>query len=122
MASFPVPINITNEIASTDLSSSQYKAVVLGSTGIAVAGADVNSIGFLMSQPTAGQVCEVATFGGGAKAIAGGPITQGDYLKIDANGDVIVATLSTENIVAQALDDAVDNDVFAVLPLFNKGA
>lgn len=121
MASFPVPNNILNLPASSDLSGNQYSAVSLGASGVDVTATDAKSIGFLMNAPEAGEVCEIASIGGGAKGIAGGSITQGDYLKVD-NGNVVVATLATDNIVGQALQDGVSGDVIAVLPLFNFGS
>jgi hypothetical protein len=121
MASFPVPNNILNLPAAGDLSSNQYAAVSLGASGVGVALTDAKAIGFLMNAPEAGEVCEIASIGGGAKGIAGGAITQGDYLKVDS-GNVVVATLPTDNVVGQALQDGVAGDVIAVLPLFNFGS
>jgi hypothetical protein len=121
MSSFPVPNNILNLPAAADLSSNQYQAVSLDASGVSVAITDSKSIGFLMNAPEAGEVCEIASIGGGAKGIAGGSITQGDYLKVDS-GNVVVATLATDNIVGQALQNGVNGDVIAVLPLFNFGS
>lgn len=120
MASFPQPTNILNLPAAVDLSGNQYAAVTLGSSGIGIALTDSKAIGFLMNKPQTGEVCEIASIGGGAKGIAGGAITQGDYLKVDS-GNVVVANLPTDNIVGQALQDGVSGDVIAVLPLFNFG-
>lgn len=115
MASFPQPNLITNLAAGVDLSSSQYKALILSADGeVDPAGAAASTIGFLMNSPTAGSVAEIATNGGGGKAIAGGTITAGDSLATDANGDVVVAT-GVDSIVGIALEDAVDNDVFGIL-------
>ena len=121
MASYPVPNNILNLPAAGDLSGNQYSAVSLGASGVSVALTDAKAIGFLMNTPQTGEVCEVASIGGGAKGIAGGAITQGDYLKVDS-GNVVVATLPTDNIVGQALQNGVSGDVIAVLPLFNFGS
>lgn len=115
MASFPKPTLITNLVAGSDLSTSQYKAIVLSADGaVDVAGANVAGIGFLHNSPLTGAVAEIATVGGGAKATAGGTITAGDLLKTDANGDVVTA-VNGENFVGMALESAVDNDVFGVL-------
>lgn len=114
MTSTATPSRITNYAAGSDLSSSQYKAVVLSSDGaVDVAGANAAAIGFVYNKPTAGKSAEIATMGGGAKAIAGGTISAGDPLATDANGDLVIAT-SGDYIVATAAESAVDNDVFAV--------
>lgn len=115
MTSFPKPNLITNLVAGSDLSSSQYKAIVLSADGaVDVAGANVAGIGFLHNNPVLGAVAEISTVGGGAKATAAGTITAGDLLKTDSVGDVVTA-VNGENFVAMALEDAVDNDVFGVL-------
>lgn len=121
MASFPVPNNILNLPAASDLSNNQYSAVSLGSSGVGIAVTDAKAIGFLMNTPQAGEVCEIASIGGGAKGIAGGSITQGDYLKVDS-GNVVPAISPTDNIVGQALQNGVSGDVIAILPLFNFGS
>lgn len=115
MGSFATPKNIINLAAGSDLSSSQYKALVLSADGaVDVAGANVSIIGFNMTKPTAGKAAEIASIGGGAKAIAGGTITAGDLLKTDSNGDVVTASVG-DTYCALALESAVDNDVFNVL-------
>lgn len=117
MASFPNGNTIVNIVAGSDLSSSQYKALTLASDGaVDVSGADAEVIGFCMNSPSTGQVAEIATVGGGAKAIAGGTILAGALLATDANGDVVTAT-ENQAVCAMALEGAVDNDVFAVLPM-----
>lgn len=114
MASFPKPNLITNLAAGTDLSSSQYKAVTLAADGaVDVSGANAEAIGFLMNSAELGKVAEIATNGGGGKAIAGGTITAGDMLATDANGDVLTAT-ANQKVVGRALESAVDGDIFAV--------
>ena len=114
MASYQQATRTLNLAAGSDLSSSQYKAVVLSSDGaVDVAGAAAEAIGFLMNAPTTGDIAEIASNGGGGKAIAGGTITAGDILATDANGDVVTATANQVG-VARALESAVDNDIFNV--------
>lgn len=114
MASFSTTNNIINKLAGSDLSGAQHKAVVLSTDGaIDVAGAGAKAIGFLMNSPTLGTICEIASNGGGALAIAGGTIAAGNELAVDANGDVVVAT-ANDVVVGRALESAVDNDVFSV--------
>lgn len=115
MTSHPKCNLITNLTAGSDLSSSQFKAVVLSGDGaVDVADAGAQAIGFLMDAPSLAQSCEIATIGGGAKAIAGGIIDEGNPLAVDANGDLVVAQTG-DAVVAIAIDSAVDNDVFPVL-------
>lgn len=122
MASFPVPMNILSFAAGADLSAKQYKAVTITAGVVQVASTGQNAIGFLMNAPTSGQACEIASLGGGAKAIAGGTIAAGDLLEVDSNGDLVYAVGAAENIVARALQSAVDNDIFAVQVLFDRNA
>jgi len=117
MPSIATPSKIINLAAGSDLSSSQYKAVVLSSDGaVDVAGANAATIGFVQNLPTAGKSVEIASMGGGATAIAGGTITAGDFLKTDSAGDVVTAFVG-DTYCALALESAVDNDQFNVLVL-----
>ena len=115
MASFPTPNNIVNLVAGSDLSTSQYKAIILSADGaVDIAAANASIIGFLGNKPTSGASAEISSDAGGAKAIAGGTITAGDPLATDSNGDLVVAT-GGDTVVARAIESAVDNDIFAVL-------
>ena len=117
MGSFAEGTRITNLKAGSSLTASQYKAVKVSSDGeVDVCGANVAALGFLMNAPATGSICEIATLGGGAKAIAGGTITAGDLLATDSNGDVLVAAAG-DTYVALALESAVDNDIFQVMPV-----
>jgi len=116
MGSFAEARRITNLVAGSSLTASQYKAVQLSSDGeVDVCGANVPALGFLMNSPATGAVCEIATIGGGAKAIAGGTIAAGALLKTDSAGDLVTAVRG-DTAVAIALESAVDNDVFSVMP------
>jgi len=120
MASFPTPNLIINRLADVDLSSSQFKAVVLTTSGtVAVAGANAGAIGFLQNQPTAGQICEIAGYGGGAKGIAAASLNAGVLVKSNAIGDLVAATADTDVAIGVTLETSVDDDVFAVMPLLN---
>jgi len=57
---------------------------------------------------------EVAMSGGGARALAGGTIATGDYLAPDSNGALVATTTGDDNVIAQALQDAVADDIFDV--------
>ena len=122
MASFPRPNLITNLTASATMVANQYKAVVLGASGIALASTGQNAIGILQNAPISGGVCEIAIVGGGGLAIAGATIAAGNLLEVDSAGLLVHATGAAENIVAMALQSAVVNDVFAVQVLFDRNA
>lgn len=119
MSSFPTPVLISGLTAAADLSTKRYKAVLLGASGVNVAGAnEMEFVGFLQNAPASGGVCEIAANGGGSKAIAGGTIAAGDKLTTDASGDLVaITTGQTKAAVAIALTGAADNDIFEVLVL-----
>lgn len=100
----------------TGTAIAKYKAVKADSTEnlVVIAGAGDDVVGFLVSACAANQAAEIAGSGGGALAIAGGTISDGDRLKVDANGDLVVASTADDIAVAVARADAVDNDVFPV--------
>uniref|UniRef100_A0A6M3IPL0 PAS domain-containing protein n=1 Tax=viral metagenome TaxID=1070528 RepID=A0A6M3IPL0_9ZZZZ len=51
---------------------------------------------------------------GRALVMAGGTVAPGDPVKSDANGDVVKATGSAQNLVGYSTEDAVDNDIVAI--------
>jgi hypothetical protein len=117
MANYPTPNIILSLQSGSDLSDAQYKAIVLSSDGKCdLASSNAQAIGFLMNAANSavGSYLEIASVGGGAKATAGGTISAGDELCVDANGDLIKA-YSGNNVIAVALESAVDNDIFGVL-------
>lgn len=102
--------------------SNLYKAVVVFDStlpnvqasykivGVAEAGGRI--AGFLWRLANQGDFCEVAANGGGSKAVAGAAITAGQYLEVDANGDLIPLALG--EAVALAQSDALTGDIFSV--------
>ena len=73
-----------------------------------------NSLGFSQTVVSViGDAVEVAMVGGGAKMLAGGTISKGDYLMFATGGKVVTATGSGVKVVGQANEDAVLNDVFS---------
>jgi hypothetical protein len=119
--------------ASGDLSTKQYHAVKINSSGqVAVAALGENAVGILFDKPeAAGQICAVRVLDGSkAKALAGGTIAAGDLLKSDANGKLVTAQKAYTNtsdagaaqdalvgsyVLGQALESAVANDIFQFL-------
>ena len=57
---------------------------------------------------------EVALPGGGAKALAGEAISAGDYLCSHTDGRLVKVNAEGDHIIAIAMQDAAENDLFAV--------
>jgi len=96
--------------AGADLSASQYKAVKLNSAGkvVAIAAATDTVIGVLADTPTLGQAALVIN-AGFTRCKLSGTVAAGDYLKIDADGDFVVAA-SGELAHAIALEAGATGD------------
>lgn len=120
MASCAKPNLITNLLAASSLASDQYKAVVLGSSGVSLASTGQNAIGILQNAPASGAICEIAIAGGGGLAKVGGTVTAGDLLEANSSGLLVYATGAAENIIARALQSGVANDVISVQVLFDR--
>lgn len=116
MASFQKPNYVAPVPRATAVALVRYVAVKASATEglVEIAGAGEAITGFVMTAADASAPVEIAGKGGGAKAIAGGTISDGDDLKVDANGHLVVASTAGDRVVATARQDAVDNDVFAV--------
>lgn len=95
-------------------------ALQLDSSGtVNVAGANEGEfIGFLQNLPNTAEAAEIAGACGGARGIAAGVITAGNFLKTDASGHLLaIGAYESANAVAVALESAVDNNVFEVYVL-----
>lgn len=76
--------------AAADLSTYQYRAVVLNSSNqVALAGAGVMPIGILQNKPAAQGRAATVCGGGTSKVACGGTVTKGGALELDATGRVI---------------------------------
>lgn len=120
-----------SRVAGADLSTKQYLAVKLNSSGKAVvAGAGEFAIGILQNKPLSGAVASIATVGAISKAIAGGSITAGATVAVDAAGKLVDATEAKvntadagaaadavigSNVIGVALEGASNGDVFPLL-------
>lgn len=120
-----------SRVAGADLSAAQFKAVKLNSSGNAVlAGAGEFAVGILQNNPASGQAATIATVGAISKAKAGGNITAGATVAVNASGllvDAAEATVNTSdagasadavvasNVIGVALASAASGDVFPVL-------
>ena len=87
-----------------------------GSGNLTQAGAGERAIGFADADAALNAAVSVAIAGGGAVAIAGGTIAAGAALKSDASGHLVATTTTDDLVIAYAVESAVDNDVFAILP------
>ena len=119
MSSFNTPRLINGLKANVDLSTKQYHAVKIDtSTGnIVLCGAGGLCIGFLQNKPLAGDVCEIATTGGGGLGISAETMTAGVLMKVDASGHLVAATADGEHVAAISVASSVDNDVFEIMPV-----
>ena len=95
-----------------------YRAVKFGADDQHVtksSAATDKNFGIAQNACTAAEdACEVAINGGGAKASLGGTVARGDYLTSDANGQLVATTTEGDNVIAQAMESGVLNDVIGV--------
>jgi hypothetical protein len=104
-----------SRIATTDLSTSQYRFVALDANSqIVLAGAGVNVLGVLQDKPIAGRVGAVCIFGR-TSVVYGGTVAAGDPVSSDATGRAVTTVGATTKIVGKALAAGVVGDVGDVL-------
>lgn len=97
----------------------QYKAVKSSAVdfGCEVATANAKCLGITGAPTTAaGEEAPIIMFGE-TEALLGDTVSHGDWLKSDANGDLVPAASAADNVIALALEDGVDNDVVRVFVL-----
>lgn len=83
--------------AASDLSSSQFLAVKINSSGqIALAGAGDAAVGVLQDTPASGQVGSVR-LSGVTRMVCGGTVTAGDLVAADASAKAKTAVKSSTN-------------------------
>lgn len=125
-------------IAGADLSSSQYFAVKINSSGQAVlAGAGEAAVGILQNKPESGKVANIAV-GGVSFMKAGGVVTPGANVAADSAGKAKVAVANTTTVDGNAqstvallgsyvlgtalnTSNTADGDIFPVL-ITHRGA
>ena len=121
MASYAKPRLTRSLNAAVDLSAKQFYFVAdNGSQLYNITGSSVGAFGagFLMNCPEAGEACEVASVGGGAKGKAGATISGPDLaLMANALGEMIPAASAGDIVVAMSREAAADEDVFEVEPI-----
>lgn len=91
------------------------QAVKLSSGQVVVCSAATDrAIGLAQIAAASGEPCEVALQGGGAYAKAAGTIAEGNLLGFDASGELVKVANASDIVIAQAMEAAVDNDIFSV--------
>lgn len=94
---------------------SKGNAVKLSSGSVVKASAATDRvIGIAQNDASENGLVEVAHPGGGGFAKAGASISAGNLLSSNGDGDLIKVANADDIIIAQALEDASDNDIFSV--------
>lgn len=103
--------------ASTDLSASQYCAVVVDGNGqLALPSAGAKIVGVLQTKAAAaGRAATIRTFGMVTKAKLSATVNAGDSLKVDTAGAFLPVAGSTELAMAIALEDGASGDLRKIL-------
>lgn len=109
-------------IANADLSLKQFYAVkpTAGNFVDLVTGATDVILGWLQNKPIQNKQASVAAAwgaGGTVKAIAGGAITEGTYVKLAATGKIVAGGAGADRNWGIALEAATaDGDIIEILP------
>lgn len=94
---------------------SKGNAVKLSSGAVVKCSAATDrAIGIAQNDASENGLVEVAHPGGGGFAKAGAAISAGNLLGFDTSGDLVKVASASDIIIAQALEDAADNDIFSV--------
>lgn len=72
------------------------------------------AIGLAQHDALVGEPIEVAHPGGGGAGVAGAAISAGNLLGFNTDGDLVKVANASDIVIAQALEDAADNDIFGV--------
>ena len=105
---------IGHESASADLSSHQFKCIVFGSSGVALASSGGKCDGILQDKPLAGQACEVA-IDGMSKVVASAALAKGVNVAVGTSGK-IKAAASGDYILGTLMEaSSADGDIVSVL-------
>ena len=103
---YELPGHIITLEASADLSSLQYRFVVISSGKAAAGGANMQPIGVLQNAPTAGQAASIMV-SGVSKVKANAAIASGAAIgAVDSDGRASSTIASSEFICGQAIEAA----------------
>jgi hypothetical protein len=118
MSSYPAPNILTYKSAAALAKGKVVKPGADKEHAVVASAATDKAIGICQSVSEAAEdPIEVAFPGGGGLALLGGSVSAGDYLASDANGALVATTTANDNVIAQALQDGVENDLIAVVVL-----
>ncbi len=102
--------------AGADLSSDQYKFVLVAADGqvdvVAAAGGDAD--GVLYNKPSAAGRDSTVAIMGVVKVLAGGTVTQGDKVQSGADGRALTAATG-DHVLGKALTTGASGEVISVL-------
>jgi hypothetical protein len=118
MATFSEQFRIPGLVATSDLSSHQYKVVKLASTAgqvkVSAAATDAH-LGILQNDPAAGEVASIA-FVGVSKAVAAASVTAGSLLTANSTGQVKATTTGNDRVIGLALSASTNaGDIIRVM-------
>jgi hypothetical protein len=123
MSSFAPPRYTKSLLAAVDLSAKQFYYVGEDGSGTYnVAGAATGALGagFLMNAPLAGEACNVASIGGGAKGVLSGTVTIEMELKATTGGTLVEAGTAGDIVVALAKSAGVTGDIIDIEPVYYR--
>ena len=109
--------NLPGAVASGDLSTHQFKFMVVNSSGQIALNTTAGGVvdGVLQDKPTAAGHAATVAFSGVSKVVASAAITQGALISSTATGKAVTATTG-EAVKGRALESAgADGDLIAVL-------
>ncbi len=103
--------------AAADLSTYQYRAVLIASNRVNIAtGTASKIIGILQNKPAGTAHAARVAVGGVSKMIASASITSGDWVSSNGEGMGVAATGATSQVVGRALESASGSlSIFEVL-------
>jgi len=112
---YEIPLQRITFPAGADLSTAQYLAGAMSGVNIvqATAGA-AGGVGIIQEPMASGRPVNVMV-AGVSMAVYGGTVTGGAALTADANGKLVVSTLSTDVIIGTALEAGSANEIHSVL-------
>jgi|SRR6056297_251248 len=100
--------------AGGNISTGQFKFVALAADGqVDLCEAGAQGIGVLINEPSAAGQAATVVMTGKTIVKAGGSVTAGDEIASDGFGDAVTATTG-DIVMGYALEDAVDNQIFAI--------
>ena len=111
-----------SRLAGADLRTAQFKAVKINSSGQAVlAAAGDFAIGILQNKPNVGEAATIQVHGI-SKASADAAITAGARVTPSADGQLVTATVATDNTLGVALEGAAAAGVIFPVLILQAGA